>query len=211
MAIKLVIYDDNENLLNSIQTLLSLQKGIEILLAKNSAIDLIDDIEIHNPNVILMDIDMPEINGIDAVKKIRAVNQEVSIIMFTVFDDNDNIFNAICAGANGYLLKSNFDALPAALVDVTNGGSPMSSAIARRVLGLISQQKKTQPETDHNLSNRETELLEFIVQGYSYKMIAAELHISVETVRSHVKRIYKKLHVNNATGAVYEYNKTKKG
>jgi DNA-binding NarL/FixJ family response regulator len=211
MAIKLLIYDDNENLLVSIQTLLQLQNEIEVLAAKNSCIDLESDLSIYKPDVVLMDIDMPIMNGIDAVKQIRKVNQDVAVVMFTVFDDNDNIFNAICAGANGYLLKSNFDALPSALVDVINGGSPMTSNIARKVLNMVPMGKPKQEHSDHRLTARETELLEFIVKGYSYKMIASELTISVETVRSHVKRIYKKLQVNSATGAVYEYQKAKKG
>jgi DNA-binding NarL/FixJ family response regulator len=210
MAIKLIIYDDNFNLLNSIETMLQFQDKISVIATKTNCDNIIEDIAKYQPDVILMDIDMPRINGIEAVKTVRQSHTELPIIMFTVFDDNDNIFQSICAGANGYLLKTNFDVLPNAILDVTQGGAPMTSSIAKKVLSFVPKSNTTIDNSDLKLSARETEMLEYIAKGFSYKMIASELNISIETVRSHAKHIYKKLQVNSATGAAHKYYMSKK-
>jgi DNA-binding NarL/FixJ family response regulator len=155
------------------------------------------------PDVILMDIEMPEINGIEGIQRIRAINETVKIIILTVFDDNKNVFDAICAGANGYLLKKTvaekiFDAIQ----DVLNGGSPMSAAIASKVLKLLAGTKPKPGTKEYSLTNREKDILQSMVQGNSYKMIAAHLQISQETVKTHIKRIYEKLQVHSQTEAV---------
>jgi DNA-binding NarL/FixJ family response regulator len=209
MPIKVLIYEDNDNLRNSVQTLLQWNTDLVVVAAFADALDVINDISLYQPNAILMDIDMPYSNGVTAVEKIRTINLDIAIIMFTVFDDDENIFNAIKAGASGYLLKKNFDQIPAAIIDVMNGGAPMTSSVAKKVLSFVPL-KKTQKNTEITcLTERETELLEFIVKGFSYKMIASEMKISVETVRSHIKNIYKKLEVNSATGAVFKYSQHK--
>jgi DNA-binding NarL/FixJ family response regulator len=205
MAIKVLIFEDNENLRKSVQTLLLWNADFDVVSARNDAITVLQDIETWKPDVILMDIDMPLSNGVDAVAQIRKAKYEIPVIMFTVFEDDDNIFNAICAGANGYLLKKNFEQIPSAILDVMNGGAPMTSSVAKKVLRFVPNNKPQKNEEVENLSARETELLELIVKGFSYKMIANEMKISVETVRSHVKNIYKKLQVNSATGAVYKF------
>ena len=169
------------------------------------ATDVIADITSLKPDVVLMDIDMPNSNGVEAVNQIRAVNETLPIIMFTVFEDDANIFNAICAGANGYLLKRNFDQIPAAIKDVLEGGAPMTSSVAKRVLSFIPKTKVEKAEETESLSKREAEILSYVAKGYSYKMIANALNISTETVRTHIKRIYKKLQVNSATGAVHKF------
>ncbi len=170
------------------------------------ASDVVADITTLKPDVILMDIDMPLSNGVDAVTALRTINKDLPVIMFTVFEDNDNIFNAICAGANGYLLKKNFEQIPASIIDVMNGGAPMTSSVAKKVLSFVPQSKKVKSIESGSLSKRETEILELVVKGYSYKMIAEEISVSLETVRSHIKKIYKKLQVNSATEAVYKYS-----
>jgi DNA-binding NarL/FixJ family response regulator len=205
MAIKVLLFEDNENLRKSVQTLLLWNADFDVVSARTDAITALQDIDTWHPDVILMDIDMPLSNGVDAVAQIRKANYNIPIIMFTVFEDDDHIFNAICAGANGYLLKKNFEQIPNAIIDVMNGGAPMTSSVAKKVLQFVTINKPQKNEEVENLSARETELLELIVQGFSYKMIASELKISVETVRSHVKNIYKKLQVNSATGAVYKF------
>jgi DNA-binding NarL/FixJ family response regulator len=133
----------------------------------------------------------------------------VPVIMFTVFEDEENIFNAICAGANGYLLKKNFDQIPASIKDVLDGGAPMTSSVAKKVLTFVPQNKPTKNPNIETLSPREKEILEYIVKGYSYKMVAAQINIATETVRSHIKKIYKKLQVNSATEAAYKFNSNK--
>jgi DNA-binding NarL/FixJ family response regulator len=209
MSIKIVLYEDNENLRKSIVTLLQWNSEFDVLAAMPDALDTKDTILALAPDVVIMDIDMPNSNGVSAVKEIRSFSETLPIVMFTVFDDNENIFNAICAGANGYLLKKNFDQLPAAINDVLAGGAPMTSSVAKKVLGFMPKTKiESNTELD-SLSKREAEILEFIVQGFSYKMIAAKIDIATETVRSHIKKIYKKLQVNNATGAVYKYRQGK--
>ncbi len=209
MAIKVLIYEDNENLRKSIQALLLWNNEFDIVAAMPDATSATDDIAVLKPDVVLMDIDMPVCNGVQAVTQIRKKNMDLPIIMFTVFDDDDNIFNAICAGANGYLLKKHFEEVPAAIKDVLDGGAPMTSSVAKKVLAFIPQNKSAKKPELEKLSVRENEILQYISKGYSYKMIAAETNISVETVRSHIKNIYKKLQVNSATEAVYKFNKGK--
>jgi len=207
MAIQIVLYEDNENLRQSIGTMLQWNDEFKLVAAMTDAVDVIADIQKWQPNVVLMDIDMPNSNGVDAVKTIRTVYENLPVIMFTVFEDDDHIFNAICAGANGYLLKRNFDQIPAAIKDVLEGGAPMTSSVAKKVLAFLPKTKPGKTNEIDCLSPRETEILEYVVKGFSFKMIAAELHVSPETIRTHMKRTYKKLQVNSATGAVYKFTK----
>ncbi|RYF90721.1 MAG: response regulator transcription factor [Chitinophagaceae bacterium] len=207
MTVKLLIYEDNENLAKSLTVLFKWQDDYELMAVLPNAQTVMNDIEAFTPDVILLDIDMPGITGVEALKKIRAVYPELPVIMFTVFDDDDNIFNAMCHGASGYLLKNNFDQVMPALADVLSGGAPMTSAVAKRVLQLFAHPKAKQTNTsveDAALTKREADLLQLLVKGYSYKMIAAELSIALETVRAHIKKVYKKLQVNSATEAVYK-------
>jgi DNA-binding NarL/FixJ family response regulator len=204
MPIRLLLYEDNENLRNSLVSLLQWQADMELIAALPDAQTVLHDIEACKPDVILMDIDMPGVNGIEAVRKIRAPYPELPVIMLTVFEDNENIFNAICAGASGYLLKKNFDQIVPAVKDVLAGGAPMTGTVAKKILTLFPRPAQTKNEEDKLLSTREAELLQLLIKGYSYKMIADELNIALETVRSHIKKIYKKLQVNSATEAVYK-------
>lgn len=209
MAIKVLIYEDNENLRKSIQTLLLWNTDFDVVAAMSNANSVTEDVVVLKPDVIFMDIDMPGCNGVDALIKIRDSGNSVPVIMFTVFDDEENIFNAICAGANGYLLKKNFDQVPEAIKDVLDGGAPMTSSVAKKVLSFVPMQIAAKNPQVETLSPREKELLEYIVKGYSYKMVAIEMGIATETVRSHIKKIYKKLQVNSATEAVYKFKGNK--
>ena len=154
------------------------------------------------PDVILMDIDMPGIDGIQAVKIIRHFDVDVQILMLTVFDTNEKIFDALCAGASGYLLKkaSPFKIIEA-IKDVSSGGSPMTPEIAKKVLAHFSRQP-LKNESIYNLTQREKDILFCLTQGYSYKMIASQLQLSIDTVRFYIKQIYLKLQVNSAPEAI---------
>jgi DNA-binding NarL/FixJ family response regulator len=202
MKIKILIYDDNEALRNSIEAMLSDEPEFEIVATMPNAETVETDIQQLTPAVVLMDIDMPEVNGVEAVRRIRKINAELPIIMLTVFDDNENIFNAICAGASGYILKRYAPLeIPEAIRTVLSGGAPMTASIARKVLMMVPRAASPDKEK-HNLSDKENGILQLLVNGNSYKMIAAELGISLDTVRFHIKKIYDKLHVHSATEAV---------
>ena len=155
------------------------------------------------PDVILMDIDMNGRNGIEAVELIRDFNKDVKIIILTVFDDNKNVIDAISAGASGYLLKKNsFDKLFTAIAEVLEGGAPMSSNIARMVLEHVAGNSSFITAEKYELTAREKDILTALVKGYSYKMIASSLFISFETVKTHIRNIYEKLHVHSQSEAV---------
>ncbi len=202
MAIKVLVYDDNEALRDSLRLLIEEEADAELLVLMPNAETVEADIRELQPDVVLMDIDMPGVNGVEAVKRIRKINDSLPVIMLTVFDDNENIFNAICAGATGYILKRYVtEEIPGAIKTVMNGGAPMTGTVARKVLAMVPQAKNTEQETT-NLSQKETAILQYLVNGYSYKMIAADLKISIDTVRFHIKKIYDKLHVHSATEAV---------
>ena len=209
MAIKILIYDDNAALRMSMEALLNDEHDMEVIAAMPNAETVSADLTAFAPDVILMDIDMPLVNGVQAVKNIRKINEQLPIIMLTVFDDNENIFNAVCAGASGYILKRYAtEEIPGAIRNVITGGAPMTGSVARKVLQMVPQAKNEQHEKAC-LSSKETAILQFLVNGYSYKMIAAEAGLSIDTVRFHIKKIYDKLHVHSATEAVSHALKNK--
>src|SRR5262245_41681866 len=206
MSLRVAIFDDNRNIRESIELLLSTTEQIEVVGSFPDVIYCIDDIRSSKPDIVLMDIEMPGKTGIDAVKEIKKEFPHILIMMQTVFEDDDRVFDSICAGASGYILKNH---LNTKLIDAINelqyGGSPMSPSIARKVLNKmqsVSSVIKPEETPDYHLTAREKEVLSCLVNGLSYKMIGAELNISYETVRSHVKKIYEKLHVASLTEVV---------
>jgi len=207
--IKVLIYEDNVQLRDTLSILLNGTEGYDLVGAFTNCSDIIADVEVLKPDVILMDINMPEMDGIEGLKKLRTKNNDVKVLMLTVFDDNKNVFESIRNGANGYILKKT---PPAKLLEYINeaqtGGAPMTSSIATQVLKMFSAQNHTNNE-DFNLSEREKAVLQLLVNGYSYKLIAAELFIAIDTVRSHIKKIYDKLHVNSKSEAVAKAIKSK--
>lgn len=206
MPVRLILYEDNENLRNSLSSMLQWQQEVELFAVFPNAESVLEDVKQCKPEVVLMDIDMPVVNGIEALQLIRKSYPELPVIMLTVFEDNENIFNAICAGASGYLLKKNFDQIVTAVKDVLAGGAPMTGIVAKKVLALFPKPSAVPKEEEANLSVRESEILHLLTKGYSYKMIADESKITLETVRSHIKKIYKKLQVNSATEAIYKFS-----
>lgn len=191
------------------EALISDQPEFELLAAMPNAETVTTDLKELKPDVILMDIDMPVVNGVQAVRLIRKTDEQLPVIMLTIFDDNENIFNAVCAGASGYILKRYAtEEIADAIRNVMTGGAPMTGSVAKKVLMMVPQ-AKTEDQEKSDLSKRETEILQFLVNGYSYKMIAAELKVSLDTVRFHIKKIYDKLHVHSATEAVSKAIKNK--
>ncbi|HYJ38284.1 MAG TPA: response regulator transcription factor [Chitinophagaceae bacterium] len=202
MEIKILLYDDNEPLRESVTAMIADEPDFLLQAAISNAETVEIDVDSLQPDVVLMDIDMPAVNGVEAVRRIRKIHPHLPVIMLTVFDDNENIFNAICAGASGYILKRYASVeIPNAIRNVLSGGAPMTGTVARKVLQMIPVAKNAQAEAS-DLSEREKEILLHLVQGFSYKMIAADLGISLDTVRFHIKKIYDKLHVHSATEAV---------
>ena len=197
-----MIYEDNPQFREGLCMLLNGTDGFEVLASYKNCSNIEDEINAWKPDVVLMDINMPGTNGIEGLQRLRKVNADVKVLMLTVFDDNKNVFDAIKSGANGYILKKT---QPSKLIEyiqeANTGGAPMTSSIATQVLKMFSETHSRISE-DYDLSVREKEVLQHLVNGFSYKMIAAEMFISVDTVRSHIKKIYEKLHVNSKSEAV---------
>jgi len=201
MHIKVDIYEDNQNLLNSLRMLLGVSEDMLLGGAYLNCLKVEENTLANQPDVIIMDINMPGIDGVEGVRRCKKVYPNIHILMYTVNEDSRLIFDALCAGANGYLLKKTApNKLLEAIRDVYNGGAPMSPSIARKVLRTFN--KGASAKSNYNLSPRETELLGLLSNGRSYKQIAAELYISIDTVRKHLQNIYAKLHVNCGTEAV---------
>lgn len=202
MAIPILIFEDNTQLRESLISLLELTQQYEVLSAKPDCNEVKELVSGLKPKVVLMDIDMPGINGIDAVKKIRQIDKNVQVIMLTVFDDNTHVFDALSAGANGYLLKKYIsEKLIHSIQEVLEGGAPMSPSIARMIINNMQKSVNT-PANDYQLTAREKEILQLLARGNSFKMIASEVCVSIDTVRTHIKHIYDKLHVHSQVEAV---------
>ena len=209
MITRILLYDDNEAIRESLRTLIEEEPDFELITMLSNAETVETDTRELKPDVIMMDIDMPGVNGVEAVRRIRKINAEVPIIMLTVFDDNENIFNSIYAGASGYILKRYASLeIPAAIRNVLSGGAPMTGTVAKKVLQMLPVAKTPEQEKT-NLTIKETEILRLLVNGYSYKMIADQVKIGIDGVRFHIKKIYDKLHVHSATEAVSKAIKEK--
>ena len=155
---------------------------------------------VYKPDVVLMDIDMPGESGIVGVRKIKETRPQTAVIMYTVFEDDEKLFQCLCAGANGYLLKKTPpQKLFEAIQEVMDGGAPMSPSIAKKVLGSFQTRKDNPIDT---FVSREIEVLQWLIKGYSIKIIASEMNLAFDTVRSHLKNIYQKLHVNCGKEAI---------
>lgn len=201
-GIKVVIFDDNDSLRDSIAMLLQDCEDYTLAGSYSHCLDAIEDIKKTKPDVVIMDIDMPGMNGIEGVKLIRKNFPSLQILMLTVFDQDEKVFAAIKAGAGGYILKNvEPKNLLNAISEVYSGGAPMTPGIAKKVLHQF-QAILPEDEKDYHLSIREKEVLDLLVHGLPYKMIADKLHITYDTVRAHMKKIYEKLHVTSMTEAV---------
>jgi DNA-binding NarL/FixJ family response regulator len=199
MEIRVAIFEDNKLIREALQTIINGSPGFVCTGTFANVNQVKSDIGFCRPDVVLMDIEMPGRNGIEATKIIKDNYPEVKVLIQTVFNDNDKIFNALCAGASGYILKTDSPLKQLqALEEVFNGGASMSTSIAQKVMEFFVNRNVilvAPNQTDLGLSNREREILTLMVQGLSYKDMADRAFISYETIRTHVKHIYKKSHV----------------
>lgn len=199
MPAQIIIFEDNERLRESLCFLLNSMEEYRVIGDYANCEDAATLVRVYKPDVVLMDIDMPGLDGVKGVGLVKSARPETAVIMYTVFEDDEKLFQCLCAGANGYLLKKT---PPSTLVDaiqeVLEGGAPMSPSIARRVLDSFRQGKAD----DYHLTAREQSVLQLLTKGYSAKTIAAELDISFDTARSHLRNIYHKLHVNCGKEAI---------
>ena len=201
--IRVAIFEDNRSLREGLAALFGGTPGFECIGSYPNCNNLIKNISQAKPEVVLMDIEMPGINGIEAVALIKEEFPEIKILMETIFDDDEKIFSSICAGAEGYILKHTSPAeIMEAIQEIYEGGSPMTPSIANRVLKMVKDRPDTGSKETFDLSVREKEILTCLVKGMSYKMIADTCFISIETVNVHIKNIYRKLHVHSKSEAV---------
>jgi len=201
MPYKLIIFEDNTRLRQSLELLLNDERTFRVVGSYPDCSNAVKKIEDTGAELAVMDIDMPGITGVEGVKQIKAVYPEVKVVMHTVFDDDTRIFDSLCNGADGYLLKNTPPLqLIQSLQEVMQGGAPMSPFVAQKVFHFFRVKNKTNDE--FHISNREKEILELLVKGNSYKMIANKSNISIDTVKKHLQNIYHKLHVSCGTEAV---------
>jgi len=211
MAITVCIVDDNKDIRSALEQIVIMSDGYRLLGSFPSAEEAIEKIPSLHPQVVLMDINLGGMSGIECVRKLKPVDPDILYMMCTVYEEDEKIFEALSAGASGYILKKTAPGkLLEAIKELSEGGAPMSSQIARKVVAAfrgkpVLEGPYQDDESINALSNREKEILELLSKGLLYKEIAGKLFISPETVRKHVYHIYEKLHVNNRVEAVNKY------
>lgn len=200
--IKVAIVEDNSALRLSLEQLFSKTPGMECVASLSNLMNVLSDFKRSQPDIVLMDIGLPGISGIEGVRTVKSNLESIQVLMFTVFEDDEKIFDAIRAGASGYLLKKTPpEEIVEAVKELYEGGAPMSPSIARKVIHAFQSQTPS-AITDYQLTGREKEILYSLVDGLSYKKIAEKYFISISTIRTHISNIYQKLHVNSKSQAV---------
>lgn len=202
---KVAIVEDSKMTREGLERVVNLAAGYRCVCTCATAEEALRELPRHQPEVVLMDIQLPAMTGVECVARLKELLPETQVIMVTVYEDPDRIFSALRAGASGYLLKrSTPEQVLGAIREVQQGGAPMSGAIARKVCGYFRNLETASAEVE-NLSRRENEILDLIVQGFSNKEIAGRLGVSIETLRWHLRQIYKKLHVHSRTEAALKF------
>lgn len=205
--IRVSIVEDDQKIRESLVILLEGSPGFRCISAYESAEDAVEDIILKEPDVVLMDINLPGMSGIECVKKIKVFNAKIQVLMLTVYEDTERVFQALEAGAGGYLLKRVPAAeLLAGIENLYNGGAPMTGQIARKVVQYFHKFSK-QGDGIETLSSRESEILALLAKGFTYKEIGVQLFISAETVHSHLRKVYEKLQVRSRSEAILKYLK----
>lgn len=201
MPYSLLIFEDNAGLRQSLEMLLNDENNFQVAASFANCDEAEKQVLEYHAELVLMDIDMPGLGGVEGVRRIKNANPDIKVVMHTMFDDDSRIFDSICAGADGYLLKKTSPVqLITALQEVMNGGAPMSPHVAKKVFQHFRKQEAKPNE--YNLTAREQEILELLVLGNSYKMIAAKCLVATDTIKKHLQSIYGKLHVSCGTEAV---------
>jgi DNA-binding NarL/FixJ family response regulator len=201
LNIRVSVFDDNFALRESLYFLISGTPGFEVAGIYPDCSQVLEQLRQAPADVVLMDIDMPGVNGIEATALIKKSFHDINVLILTAYDDSDKVFSALQAGATGYLLKKTTPGkIMDAIIEVKEGGAPMNAGIARKVLEFFSGKRRV--ENEYDLSPREKQVLESLVDGDSYKMIAGHLFISIGTVCTHITSIYRKLQVNSKSEAV---------
>lgn len=204
-VISVSIVDDEKELCESIARFVNGSQGFRCSATYRSGEEALKHLPVEKPDVVLMDINMAGMNGVECVRRLKGLVPEMKIMMLTVYEDTDQIFRALSAGASGYMLKRSTPAkLLEAIRELNEGGSPMSSSIARKVVASFQKTDQTSEEKAY-LSPRERTVLESMAKGLTYRQTAEQLGISIDTIRTHVRRIYEKLHVQSSTEAVAKY------
>jgi DNA-binding NarL/FixJ family response regulator len=205
VSIRLAIVEDEKAVRDGLKLLIDGTEGYKCVALYPNAEEALREIFDVEPDVVLMDIHLPGMSGIECVRRLKKEDPDFQIVMLTVYEDDEEIFKSLAAGAHGYILKKTPPAkLLEAITEVHNGGSPMSSQIARRVVDFFQTKEVNSKQTD-KLTEREQEILSFLSKGYRYKEIADVLCISIETVRTHIRNIYEKLHVHSRTEALLKF------
>lgn len=206
MPLKVAIVEDDLRWRTNVEWLIRETDGLEFVGSFGSGEDAVRDLPARRPQIVLMDINLPKMSGVECTRQLRAMLPETQIVMLTVYDDSDRIFQALQMGASGYLLKrASADEILQAIQDVHRGGAPMSAYIARKVVQSF-QRETPSTKADEVLSKRESEVLGYVARGYSDKEVADALGLSPSTVRSYLKSIYGKLHVHSRTQAIMKAN-----
>ncbi len=203
------LIEDNDRFRTNIQALINEAPGLRCTLAVPSCEEALSHLQSEPaPDVLLMDIGLPGLDGIEGIRRVKSIAPSIQVIMLTVFDDSEKIFRAICAGASGYLLKSDPpDEIISSITDILNGGAPMNAQIARKVLDMFADMAA--PRTDYGITDAEKEVLQLLVGGNPKKHIAHDLGVSFHTVDSHLRNIYTKLQVHSRSEAVAKALKEK--
>jgi DNA-binding NarL/FixJ family response regulator len=200
--ITISIVEDLDEVRDGLNQFISLNPEFKVLSTFSTAEEAVRMIPHHKPNIVIMDINLPGMNGIECIRQVKDKSPFTQFMMFTVYENDEKVFEALKAGASGYLLKNtSLVQLTSALKELHDGGSPMSSNIARKLVSIFHAQEKNRPQIE-SLSPRENEVLKLLSDGLLYKEIAEQLSISIATVRQHIHKIYDKLHVQNRTEAL---------
>lgn len=201
--IRIVIVEDKDTIREGLVVLLGATDGIECVASYGNCEDMLSKLKDDAPDIILMDIGLPGMSGIEGTREAKKILPDIVVIVLSVYDDNENIFKALCMGASGYLVKNTPPGrLLEAIKEAHEGGSPMSSHIARKVVTLFQKNFTSPGDSDVHLTKRETEILTGLSDGHSYMSVATALFISVDTVRYHIRNIYQKLEVHSQSAAV---------